>query len=238
VKPRRSATKERLPITSLRLLITTSTAFKPSQFNGTEAERAAIEKALRVLSRATFNRLLFVPYLAELRKELHALNVACSSTSSIQEALLLTRDDGLRGMEEVAGNLLADDAFAEPFGLLRLYLRPLSAARYLRGLDATFPLQLREVIKQLLEWVDKRLEECGEPRGTRKRGRPAEHPAVVEATQLLSNAGLTPAKIAKAIGNEISALREHTRQTRNRKSYERPGDLRRTIRRHRGKKSS
>lgn len=235
---RRAKAKERLPISSLRTLITTSTGLKPSPFDGTEKERAAVERALLVLSRATFNRVLFVPYLTELRKELHDLSSACVSTSSVQESLLLTRDDGLRGMEEVAGNLLSDGAFAEPFGLLRLYLRPLSASKYLRGIDPTFPPQLRDVVDQLLTWTENKLEECGESKGPRQRGRPAEHPAVVEATQLLSEAGFTPARITKAVGNEIAALREHTRQTRNRKSYERPRDLRRTIRKHRGKKST
>jgi hypothetical protein len=61
-------------------------------------------------------------------------------------------------MEEVAGNLLEDDAFSKPFGLLRLYLRPNSAAKYLRGIDPTLPPQLRELIDQLLEWSDKKLD--------------------------------------------------------------------------------
>jgi hypothetical protein len=120
--------------------------------------------------------------------------------------------------------------------MLRLYLRPIESAKLLRSHDERFPPQLRELLDRLLAWTEQRLHECGEVK-PRKRGRPAEHPAVVEATRLLSNAGFTPSRITRAIGNEIAAVRETTRRTRNGKSYEKPRDLRRTLRRHRGKKS-
>jgi hypothetical protein len=97
---------------------------------------------------------VFVP---ELRKELQALKDACATTGSLLQSLTLTRDEGMRGMEEVAGNVLPDDSFATPFGNLRLFLRPSSSAKRLRHLDPLFPPSLHEVIDQLSDWIDNRL---------------------------------------------------------------------------------
>jgi hypothetical protein len=222
----------------LRELICHGTPHPPSAFVPDAHEQQAVEEALRLLSRAVFDRFLFVPYLLDLRKRLSAFKAVATSTSGLLESLLRTRDDGQRWMEEVAGNLLSDDAFGEPYSLMRLYLRPTSAAKFLRERGHDLPPQLLEVIEQLLTWSNARLTECGEPPAARKGGRPPEHPAVVAATRVLDAAGFKPSRISAAIGSEIAAVRQHTRKTRNGKSYEQPNDVRRTLRRHRGKNPS
>jgi hypothetical protein len=219
----------------LRQVICRGTPHKPSAFVPNVDEQRPVEDALRLLSTAVFDRFLFVPYLLDLRKRLIAFKDAATSTSRLLESLLLTRDHGHRWMEEVAGNLLSDDGFGEPYSLMRLYLRPPSAATYFRKGGHALPSQLLEVIDQLLLWSNARLTECGEPAPAPKGGRPPEHPAVVAATRVLDAAGFKPSRITSAIGNEIAAVREHTRKTRNGKSYEQPSDVRRTLRRHRGK---
>jgi hypothetical protein len=228
---------ESLSIPWLQKVITVSTSIEPSVLEIGDEEHEVVARALKSLSRAVVDRLLIAPFLTELRTELNTLRDAAQRTGSLLESLLLTRDQGHRGMENVADSLLPNPAFAELFALLRAQLRAPAHVSAYRQQDPSLPPQLREVLDELLAWTDPVLAECGERTGSQKRGRPAEHPAIVSAINELSAAGFSTARIKKTIGNEIAAVREHTRRTRNGKSYEGPHDLGRTVRSHRGKKS-